>query len=89
MELDKYLENFREQIDTLDYEIIYLLSRRFALVEQIWIIKKDLWESALQPKRWEELERKILIEAKERNVNPELIKKIWNEIHSESLRIEI
>jgi len=35
MELDKLLENFREQIDTIDNEIIYLLSRRFALVEQI------------------------------------------------------
>jgi len=41
MELDEYLKNFREQIDTLDHEIIYLLSRRFTLVEQIGKIKKE------------------------------------------------
>jgi chorismate mutase len=35
MQLDELLKNYREQIDTLDNEIIYLLSRRFALVKQI------------------------------------------------------
>jgi len=29
------LENFRNQIDTIDEEIIYLLSRRFEIVKQI------------------------------------------------------
>ena len=88
MELDKFLENFREQIDTIDYEIIYLLSRRFALVEQIWNIKKEKWENVLQPKIWDNLLKNLLEEAKEKNVNSELIKKIWEEIHKESLNIE-
>ncbi len=88
MELDKFLENFREQIDTIDYEIIYLLSRRFALVEQIWNIKKEKWENVLQPKRWDNLLKNLLEEAKEKNVNSELVKKIWEEIHKESLNIE-
>ena len=88
MELDNYLKNFREQIDTLDYEIIYLLSRRFALVEQIWKIKKDLWEEALQQNRWNELMSNLLEEAREKNVPEELVKNIWNEIHKHSLNIE-
>lgn len=88
MELDKFLENFREQIDTIDYEIIYLLSRRFALVEQIWNIKKEKWENVFQPKRWDFLLKNLLEEAKEKNVNSELVKKIWEEIHKESLNIE-
>lgn len=88
MELDKFLENFREQIDTIDYEIIYLLSRRFALVEQIWNIKKEKWENVLQPKIWDNLLKNLLEEAKEKNVNSELVKKIWEEIHKESLNIE-
>jgi chorismate mutase len=29
------LKNFREQIDTLDREILYLLFRRFTLVDEI------------------------------------------------------
>jgi len=88
MELDNYLKNFREQIDTLDHEIIYLLSRRFTLVEQIWKIKKDLWEEALQQNRWNELMANLLEEARERNVPEELVKNIWNEIHKHSLNIE-
>ena len=88
MELDTLLENFREQIDTIDYEIIYLLSRRFALVEQIWNVKKDMWENALQPKRWNDLLEKLLEEAKEMWVNQNLIKNIWEQIHKESLNIE-
>jgi chorismate mutase len=35
MENKELLENFREQIDTLDAEIIYLLSRRFKIVNEI------------------------------------------------------
>jgi len=88
MELDKFLENFREQIDTIDHEIIYLLSRRFALVKQIWNIKKELNISALQEKRWEQLMNNLLEEAKERNVNSDLVTKIWKLIHEESLKIE-
>jgi chorismate mutase len=35
MKNNKLLENFREQIDTLDAEILYLLSRRFTIVNEI------------------------------------------------------
>ena len=88
MELDTLLENFREQIDTIDNEIIYLLSRRFDLVEQIWNIKKEMWEEAFQPKRWNDLLKKLLEKAKERWVNQNLVKNIWEQIHKEALNIE-
>jgi chorismate mutase len=35
MEHIELLQNYREQIDTLDKEMIYLLSRRFEIVKQI------------------------------------------------------
>jgi len=63
MELDELLTSLRNQIDTIDEEVIYLLSRRFELVKQIWNIKKDLWEEALQPKRWEEVLDNLYAEA--------------------------
>ncbi|MDQ7009855.1 MAG: chorismate mutase [Candidatus Gracilibacteria bacterium] len=88
MELDEYLKNFREQIDTLDHEIIYLLSRRFIIVEQIGLIKKDIGAESIQPKRWEELMYKVLEEAKDKHLSEDLVKKIWNLIHKESLKIE-
>lgn len=82
------LEWFRNQIDTIDNEFIYLLSRRFELVRQIWIIKKEKNFSPLQEGRWEDLLNNLLLEANDKWVNPEVVKDIWNRIHKESLEIE-
>jgi chorismate mutase len=35
MDIKELLENYRQQIDSLDKEIIYLLFRRFTIVEEI------------------------------------------------------
>jgi len=88
MELNELLKNYREQIDTLDHEIIYLLSRRFSLVKEIWKIKKDNNSQILQSKRWNELMQNLLIEAEDRNVSKKLVSTIWNLIHDESLSVE-
>jgi len=88
MELDELLTSLRNQIDTIDEEVIYLLSRRFELVKQIWNIKKDLWEEALQPKRWEEVLDNLYAEADDKWVSREVVEKIWNSIHEEALRLE-
>jgi len=88
MKLDELLKNYREQIDTIDYEIIYLLSRRFWLVEQIWKIKKERWENALQPKRWENLLNNLFLEADDKNINRKFVEEMWNLIHKEALKIE-
>ncbi len=42
----------------------------------------------LQPGRWQEVLNKLQDEAKEHNVNPELITDIWNRIHAEALDLE-
>ena len=88
MESNELLKNYREQIDTLDYEIIYLLSRRFALVKEIWKIKKENNKKILQSKRWKELMKNLLSEAKNRNVDKDLVSTIWDLIHKESLILE-
>ncbi len=88
MNLDELLLSFRNQIDTIDEEFIYLLSRRFELVKQIGKIKKDNWEEALQPKRWEEVLENLYSEADDKWVSRELVKEMWTAIHKEALRIE-
>lgn len=82
------LQWFRSQIDTIDEEIIYLLSRRFEIVKQIWIIKKDgnIW--VLQKRRWEEVMKNLFLEAEDKWINIELVEDIWNIIHKESLKLE-
>jgi chorismate mutase len=88
MELDQLLKTYRDQIDTIDIEIIYLLSRRFLLVEQIWEIKKETWDNPLQPQRWEDILNNLYLEADDKNISRILIKEIWDSIHKESLKIE-
>ena len=88
MNINELLKNYREQIDTLDHEIVYLLSRRFTIVKEIWEIKKQNNIPALQNWRWEELMKNLLEYAREREINPELIRTIWEEIHKEALNLE-
>lgn len=88
MEYNELLEIYRHQIDTLDKELIYLLSRRFEIVNQIWIIKKENNIPALQSDRWEQLLAENIEVAKELMVSESLVIDIWEKIHEESLRIE-
>lgn len=82
------IEYFRNQIDTIDEEIIYLLSRRFEIVKQIWKIKKENNIQSLQKNRWEKVINNIIDEAKDKWINPEFVKNVWEEIHKEALRLE-
>ncbi len=88
MDLDELLKNFRNQIDTIDEEMIYLLSRRFELVKQIGNLKKEIWAKAHQPKRWEKVIENLYREADDKWLNREVVKQIWDSIHNESLKIE-
>jgi chorismate mutase len=82
------LNNFREQIDWIDREILYLLFRRFTLVNEIWKIKKELWMSPLQKDRWQEVLNNKIEVWKEYWLKKEFIEDIWNRIHKEALEIE-
>lgn len=89
MENSELLKIYRDQIDSLDKEMIYLLFRRFELVKQIWLVKKDDWiKNPLDMDRWEKLMKDNLDFAKEYSLKQDLIKDIWDMIHKESLKIE-
>jgi len=88
MQNKELLQNFREQIDTLDREVLYLLSRRFTIVNEIWKLKKQENIPPLQEDRWNEvLENKIEVWT-EFWLKKEFIEDIWNRIHKEALEIE-
>lgn len=88
MENKELMWIYREQINTLDKELIYLLFRRFEIVKQIWIIKKQDWIVPLDNDRWNKLLNENLEVSREFWLNDNLIIDIWNRIHSESLEIE-
>lgn len=88
MEYNELLNIYRYQIDTLDKELINLFSRRFEIVEQIWIIKRENNIEALQTDRWEQLMKDNIEMAKELMVSESFIRDVWNRVHEESLNIE-
>ncbi|MDD2871462.1 MAG: chorismate mutase [Candidatus Gracilibacteria bacterium] len=89
MEYNELLDIYRNQIDTLDKEIIYLLGRRFKIVNEIGKLKKENNIEAFQKDRWEQLMKENLEMAQECEVSQELVKEIWDMIHEKSLEIEI
>lgn len=72
------LNNFRKQIDEIDESIVVLLAKRMKIVKKIGRLKKKENLPALDQKRWQEI-----IKSKKG-----YIKKIWEIIHEESLKIE-
>lgn len=88
MQQKKILKNFREQIDSLDREILYLLFRRFTLVSEIWKLKKEIWMQILQKNRWEQVLKNKIEIWNEYWLKKEFIENIWNNIHNEALEIE-
>ncbi len=82
------LNELRNQIDTIDKEIVYLLSRRFNLVSSIWDIKKTDWTPALQPNRWNQVLTLLKENSNEFWVDTKLVLDIYELIHLHSLKIE-
>ena len=82
------LQQFRDQVKTIDLEIIYLLSRRFENVKQIWALKKELDLEVHQEDIWNNLLVDILEESKERFLDEDFVKNIWNLIHAESKKYQ-
>lgn len=88
MEYQELLKNYRQQIDTLDKELLYLLSRRFEIVNQVWILKKEQNIAPLQNDRWNKLLSQNIEVGEELWIKKEFIEDVWNRIHKEALEIE-
>lgn len=72
------LDDFRKQIDEIDGQIVSLLAERMKIVKKIGAFKKQRNIPPLDPARWQEV-----IKTKKG-----FIKKIWEIIHEEALKIE-
>lgn len=88
MENKELLKIYRHQIDTLDKELISLIARRFEIVKQIGIIKKEDSIEALQLDRWNKLLQDNIEMWREYLVSESFIRDVWNRIHEESLELE-
>ena len=82
------LENFRNQLDSLDSELIATLAKRFKVIHEVGEYKKENKINSFQPWRWQEVLNSRKAQARDLWVDPEMIEEIWNIIHKFALKKE-
>ena len=80
---------FRDQIDSLDREIIALLAERLKVVRQIGEIKGEFDIPVLQPKRWQEILKQAKANGSRAELTTEFIEELFKAIHQESIHHQI
>ncbi len=79
------IENFRQQIDEFDEEIIQLIAQRMNLVREIGYVKKDKNVAIFQPERWRALADACRIRAEKGDLSREFISMFLEAIHQEGI----
>ena len=82
------LDILRQNIDSIDLEILELIKKRFEIVLDVWKFKLENNVPPLQQKRWKQVLDDKLTKAKEMWLDKMMIEEIWNSIHNWALRLE-
>lgn len=82
------IDNWRNEIDNIDSEIILLISKRMDIVKKIWKHKQDNKIAIIQNWRWQEVlnHRKRL--SSSLGLDESIIEYIWGNIHEYAIKIE-
>ncbi len=79
------LQELRAQIDKVDDELIKLLGKRMALVDEIGESKKENNVTILQVGRYENILNDRASKGEEENLHPDFVKSIYEIIHQNSI----
>lgn len=79
------IENFRQQIDEFDEEIIHLIAQRMQMVREIGYVKKDKNIAIFQPERWRALADACRRRADKNELSREFIGLFLEAIHQEGI----
>lgn len=80
------LEDLRDQIDSIDKELIETLSARMKIVEEIGEYKKNNNVTTLQLNRWDALLKDRVIKGQSVSLNEEFVVELYRTIHKESIK---
>lgn len=80
------IENYRDQIDSIDYQMLELLAQRMEVVRKIGVYKKEHKITIFQLRRWIEILQTRGDFAKKTNLSPDFVKQVMRLIHKESIR---
>lgn len=82
---DFLLQEMRTQIDNIDDELLHLLSKRSEISSKIGVIKKENNLTVLQLNRWNTMLSNYIEKGKTLGLKEELVKKIFELIHKDSI----
>ncbi|HOY37795.1 MAG TPA: bifunctional 3-deoxy-7-phosphoheptulonate synthase/chorismate mutase type II [Bacteroidales bacterium] len=80
-----HLEDLREKIDVIDFQLLELLSHRMKYVDEIGEYKKKNNVAVLQLKRWGRILESRLEQSNKAGLSKEFIKQLLELIHKESI----
>ena len=82
------LPHYRSQIDQIDSRILELLADRIEVVKKVGEYKKTENLPALDQSRWQAVLDKLELKCQEFNLDFELVKDLWNRIHTYAVEWE-
>ncbi len=85
---DSTLEKFREYLDLIDQELLQLLAKRFDIIKDIAIHKKENNIPILQIDRWDEVYNNALQIAQTLNIDPSFIEAFLGLLHEASIQYQ-
>ena len=88
-EFNNLLEQLRNKIDSIDNQLLELLSQRMKIVEEIGKYKSENNVTILQLRRWSSLINERLELSKKLNLSETFINKILTLVHEESIKKQI
>lgn len=79
------LEQLRQRINTLDDELMQLLSQRMRIAEQIGVYKRENQVTILQTGRWNEILERAFAKGEKLGLSREFITRYFDAVHMESI----
>lgn len=79
------LEKLRQQINHLDDELMFILSQRMKIAENIAQYKKDNNITILQTRRWNEILERAYVKGEKLGLSKEFVTKYFDAVHLESI----
>jgi chorismate mutase len=81
-------EELRQKMDTADHEILEMLARRMALIQELAEYKKENNVKILQLERWQDIFKTRPEWGRKLNINDKFVGELYKLIHIESIRLQ-
>ncbi len=81
-------EELRQKMDTADHEILEMLARRMALIQELAEYKKENNVKILQLERWQEIFKTRPEWGRKLNIDEKFVGELYKLIHIESIRLQ-